>query len=589
MRAAGTRAASALWALTGALLFARAAPAQFGTAASGRYYRLEPPNSADRLFSSVRIDRVAPGHLAMPAPIEAVPTHVQLRALTGQILELPEAQRLYFTGIDAFGAVRLFELDLISRQAREVSPPGPIGPAYGLRLLAVADGSKLYVQWFASGALPETDIYDGVTLRWLGRTSEFRPDTRAVGFEHRAPWIWTFDDANHLVLVDSHSDRIVHTFSREGWFGPGRGEITDAWRDLILVRLDAGHDRYHVVDAISGEIGPGLDLADYRRAEPRLAAEGRLLVLVNAEPRPRSRYIGVETAVATGSGEIYDLRVGAKVAEFQLFVPPELPVSALGTESDPSLPGRLWVFAPHSREHFDREMPSCRGKAPRSDQIVAEVEVFWDPGEDARRYRYGLRVSPHSETAAGALAIRTDRSTVRARAPSGWGVDRIKGDRWVRWTNGLGPPEDDIAPGEQVSGFRFEAREDAHPGIAEYRIQAAHGLPRGCESDDRFLANSASGHTIAPERIETSDPKKLARRLEQLVVRACELDWIGKADCQALQQAAAVIVADETNRNAAIRRFEDGLVRTPVERVLSLTLADAASAVRDAISPKRSP
>ncbi|NIR43587.1 MAG: hypothetical protein GWN99_06770, partial [Gemmatimonadetes bacterium] len=52
-------------------------------------------------------------------------------------------------------------------------------PPYRVELLVSSRPAKIYARWFGPGYLPETHIYDGETLRWLERTSEFEPDERA--------------------------------------------------------------------------------------------------------------------------------------------------------------------------------------------------------------------------------------------------------------------------------------------------------------------------------------------------------------------------------------------------------------------------
>ncbi|HEY5658371.1 MAG TPA: hypothetical protein VIY27_11345, partial [Myxococcota bacterium] len=140
----------------------------FTDAATGQFYRVEPELTAGRTFSEVRIERVAPHALAPPAPVAPLRLPVPLVALTGQILELPRYQRLYLAGLDTRGAVHLLEIDLIGRGVREVAPRLGTGQAYALSALAAPDGSKLYLNWFTSGAMPATEIYDGASLVWLG-------------------------------------------------------------------------------------------------------------------------------------------------------------------------------------------------------------------------------------------------------------------------------------------------------------------------------------------------------------------------------------------------------------------------------------
>ncbi len=580
--------------LSGAVFFLAALAGLQGNAAAqfrdnstvGQFYRLEPPVTTQRYFDAVRIERVSPLSIAMPPPVEPVPLRVALSALTGQILELPERQRIYFTAVNAVGFLSLFEVDLLTREARQVLPQPDVGMPYAVHMLVAPDASKLYVQWFAPGFPLRTDIYDGQTLRWLGRTSEFRPDERAAGFEHRPPYMWTLDPANRPVLVDTGRDRIARVFDYQRWFGPVHGVIADAWRDLLLVRLEVGHDRYHVVDVVSGEIGPALDLADNRAAHPRLVLGGRALVLIDMERRPYRRDRSwSETAIATGSGAIYDLRAGPLLGEFRLALPYELPVSAVGTNTDPSVPGRLWVHVPGDAERFDLGRPACDRKSPRGDELTAQIEARWDAADDPLRYGYRVEVAASSGIAAGALAIKIGRETERTGAPDGWGVDLIKRDRWIRWTNGLGPADEDIAPGTVKVGFVVAAKADTRPGIAEYRIQAAIGLPRGCESDDRFLKNSVKGYTIGPVTVDTAIPRKLAQRLERLVKEACDIGWVEKGDCATLRSAASAVESTDADRTAAIDRFLQALADASLRNSAVIVLTDAALAVKGAIGP----
>jgi len=557
--------------------------------AVGQFYRLAPPLAAQSYFSAVQIERVSPLSMAMPAPVAPMPVHVTLAALTGQILELPERQRIYFTAANSGGTLSLFEIDLLTRESRPVLPQPDVGPAYAADMLAAPDGSRLYVQWFAPGYPPRTDIYDGYTLQWLGRTGEFRPDERAAGFDHRPPYMWTLDPANRTVLVDTNRDRVVHVYDHQRWFGPVHGVVADAWRDLLLVRLEVGHDRYQLVDVVSGEIGPPLDLEGYRTAQPRLAVGGRALVLIDMERRPYDagrRWS--ETAIAVGSGVIYDLRGGHKLDEFRLVVPFELPVSALGTNTDLSIPGRLWVHVPGDDQRFDLGWPACNWKSPPGDDLSARIEVHWSAAEQPLRYHYAVRVAAASDAAVGAIAVRLGSETERTGAPDGWGVDLIKRDRWVRWTNGLGPPDQDIAPGMARGGFVVAAKPDTRPGIAEYRIQSAIGLARGCESEDRFLDNSRKGYTIAPETVETAVPRKLAGRLERLVKKACDIGWVGDESCRALRSAAGAVESADTGRALAVDDFLQTLATSVLnDSSATIVLSDAALAVADPLGTSR--
>ncbi|NIR43586.1 MAG: hypothetical protein GWN99_06765, partial [Gemmatimonadetes bacterium] len=94
-------------ALTLICLSATAAPAQFeAERAIGKFYSIELPRFAQRSSFGVRVERLAPGSLAMPAPLDVIPVAVPVAALTGQISELPERGRIYFTVYDAAGSVR---------------------------------------------------------------------------------------------------------------------------------------------------------------------------------------------------------------------------------------------------------------------------------------------------------------------------------------------------------------------------------------------------------------------------------------------------------------------------------------------------
>ena len=563
------------------------ANAQFGEGkAVGQFYRVEPPLSVDRSFFGVRVERVAPNSLAMPPPLDVIPVGVPIRALTGQITELPQRGRIYFTILDSAGALRLIELDLIRREARVVSPPAGAPMPYAAQLLVTSSGSKLYVQWFGPGYIPETYIYDGFSLALLGRTSQFLPDERAAGFEARDPYLWTLDFSNRPVLVDAQRDRVETAFDYQRWFGQVRAVVSDAWRDVLLYRLDVGRDRYQLVDVRSGEVGPPLDLEGYGSVQPRLAQSGRLLVLIDMERRPlrnATRY--AETAIALGGGTIYDLRARRRAGEFRLVVPYDLPVSALGTTDDPGLPGRLWVHASGDAQRIDFDMPGCARGTGGGDRLDARLEASWDASEDPGLYRYGVRVADDSEGAVGALAIEAGRLTDRSGAPEGWGMDLIKRESWIRWTNALGPADEDVAPGEAKGGFVISAERDTRPGIAEYRIQAAIGLPRGCESDSRFLKNSLRGYTIAPERVDTIDPRKRAQRLERLVRKACEISWVDPAGCEALRPLAREIVESRSGRAANLERFLDAVASIRMETTASTVLRDAARSIKQILDP----
>jgi hypothetical protein len=547
--------------------------------AVGQYYSVAPPLTAERVFDAVLVERVAPHSLAFPTPFEPMRIPGPVAALTGQIIELPERQRLYFTAADARGALRLIEIDLLTRESRELLPEPGIGVPYAVHMLPAPDASKLYVQWFAAGMIPRTDIYDGATLRWLGHVSEFRPDERAVGFEHQAPFMWTLDLANRPVLVDTHRDRAVRSFDLERTFGPVHGVIADAWGDLLLARLEVGHDRYHIVDTLSGEIGPALDLDGYRHAQPRLALGGRLLVLIDMERRPpRRAQSWRETAVATGSGVVYDLQSGQRLEEFSLIVPHEFPVSAVGTTPDPGLANRLWIHVPGDDERLDFSLPACGRDAPRNDGLAATVAVIWD-GDNPNRYRYRVTVAESSDQSVGALAINAGRETDRNGKPDGWGVDLIEDDRWVRWTNGLGPAAEDVTPGTVRGSFVIAANQGTRPGVGEFRLQAAAGLPRGCQSDGRFLQNSLRGYTVTPEVVKAATPTSLAERLERLVERVCDVGWIAAADCSSLRDSAETVSAQK-DRASAVQQFLTALAASTVTNDgANMVLTDAAMAV----------
>jgi len=573
---------SFILAVTIALAVAPPAAGQYwpGNSAVGQYYAIQPPQPGEPSFNTVQVERVAPHSLAFPPPITPLRLPATLRALTGQVIEVLERQHLYFTGIDVAGALRLFEIDLVAREVREIAPQPGTGIPYAVQLLVSPDADKVYVQWFSSGALSGTDIYDGTSLYWLGQTSAFRPDERAVGFEHQDPYMWTLDPRDRPVLIDTQRDRIVRVFDYQRLFGPTYGAVSDAWRDLLLVRLEVGHDRYRVVDTVSGEIGPALDLDGYRQAQPRFALAGRILVLIDMERRPLSRAQSWrETAIATGGGALYNLRTGEHLGDFNLIVPPEFPVSAVGTTADPGLPGRLWLHVPGDDERLDFPLASCSRKSPAGDDVRASIEPAWETAEPLR-YSYRLRVDEDSDEAVAAVAVQAGRETTNTGTPDGWGLDLIEGDRWIRWMNGLGPASENVAVGASRGGFVITTKPGSRPGIGEYRIQAAIGLPRGCESDRRFLENSLQGYTVVPESIGLASPSEAARRLARLTERSCEIGWIPASRCDDLRGLAAATMSEAGDRATGVRAFLAALATAGLTSVdAGIVLTDAASAV----------
>lgn len=551
----------------------------FGPAAVGSYYTVEPADPAEPLIQELRVERTAPPVLAVPGPVSPIAIRAGLRTLTGQILELPDLQRLYVVGLDAGGRARLIELDLTAQQSREVPPPPGAAPALAVRALVAPDGSKLYVQWLTGIPRPETDIYDGNFLSWLGSTRDFPVADRAARFESRAPYLWTFDYDGSLLQIDTGRDRVVRAFDPRT-LGNGAAEVPDAWRDFALVRLDAGHDRYRVVDVGSGEVGPPLDLDGYRHAIGRLALAARFMALAEVERAGIDRYLGRELYTATGSGTIYDLRGAGPVTDFHLVLAVNLPERGLAVESDPSVAGRLWIYGPGDRQHFDLGVPACDGKPPTGKGVRPEVRVTWRP-DDPHRYAYALALSPGDTTSAWALALQIGEAADSALPPTGWGVDRLdKG--WIRWTNGLGPADQNVAPGDSLAGFQVRARDRARPGFVNYRVQAATGLPRGCESDESFVKNSAAGRAIGPERIP-SDARGRAKRLVEMVDAACELGRAPASACATLRDAAQS-VATARDRAAPLDRMETALKGAVIpDSVVARILADATASVREAL------
>jgi hypothetical protein len=557
-----------------------------GDRAIGQYYSIEQPQFADRSFFGVRIERLAPGSLAMPPPLDVVPVRVAMRAFTGQIIELPQRGRVYFTVLDEGGALRLVEVDLIRRESRVVDPPPGYPIPVGVQMLVTPRLTKLYVQWFGPGYLPETHIYDAESLAWLGRTIQFFPDERTAGFVARDPYLWTVDAAGRPVLIDAQRDVVETSFDYQRWFGTVPAVVSDAWRDVLLYRIDVGHDRYQLVDVRSGEIGPPLDLEGYGMVQPRLALDGRVLVLIDIERRPwRSAGSYAETAVALGGGALYDLRDGGRAGDFQLVVPYDLPAFAVGTTADPGIPGRLWIHGPRDDERLDLGLPSCQRSNRGGDEVDARLVARWDGPHDPYVYRYRLAVSEASERAAGAVAIELGRDTQRSGAPGGWGMDLIKRERWLRWMNGLGPAEEDAAPGSILDGFVVSAGRDTRPGIVESRVQAALGLPRGCESDDRFLDNSRSGWTLGPEEVNTIDPKKRAERLQRLTKQACEIGWVDGGDCPRLLSLAERLVDERSQRATVLQNFRNALADARLGDEASVVLGDAAQSIQEIIDP----
>ncbi|HSG82488.1 MAG TPA: hypothetical protein VLC48_09565 [Gemmatimonadota bacterium] len=561
--------------------------AQFGVdRAIGQYYSIEQPQFVDRSFFAVRIERTAPGSLAMPPPLDVVPVRVAMRAFTGQVTELPQRGRVYFTVVDEGGALRLVEVDLIRRDSRVIDPPPGYPIPLGVQMLVTPRLSKLYVQWFGPGYLPETHIYDAESLAWLGRTLQFFPDERAAGFEARDPYLWTVDAAGRPVLIDTQRDVVETSFDHQRWFGPVPAVVSDAWRDVLLYRIDVGHDRYQLVDVRSGEIGPPLDLEGYGMVQPRLAMDSRLLVLIDIERRPwRTAGSYAETAVALGGGIIYALRDGSRAGDFHLAVPYDLPAASLGTTDDPGIPGRLWIHGPRDDERIDLGLPGCQRSSRGGDDIEARLVARWDGPHDPYIYRYRLAVAEGSGRAAGAVAIKAGRQTQRSGAPDGWGMDLINREQWLRWSNGLGPAEEDVAPGTVLDGYVLSADRETRPGIVEFRIQAALGLPRGCESDDRFLDNSRTGWTVAPERLDTIDPKRRAERLERLTKQACEIGWVEAGDCPRLESLAHRLVDARSERAANLESFRSALAEARLSSEAAVVLGDAALSIQEILVP----
>ncbi len=196
-----------------------------------------------------------------------------------------------------------------------------------------------------------------------------------------------------------------------------------------------------------------------------------------------------------------------------------------------------------------------------------------------------MTVADSSEQSVGALAINAGRETDLTGKPDGWGVDLIKGDRWVRWTNGLGPAAEDVQPGTVRGSFVISANQGTRPGIGEFRVQAAMRLPRGCQSDDRFLENSLRGYTVTPELVESAVPTRLAERLERLVDQVCDFGWIAAPDCTPLRDSAATVSAQK-DRASAVQQFLAALAASTVTNDgANMVLTDAAMAVLAAPVP----
>lgn len=555
------------------------------TRALGTFYRLEEPDPFVRSLAAVRIERFAPPALAPPGPIEPIGLPRALRSLTDLVLELPDRQVLFFAGVDGRGFTRLVEIDLIRREAREVVPSQYAGAPYAVRARIAPDGSKLYVQWLGPGGLePHTDIYDGALLSWIGRTAEFQADLRALEFEHRPPYLWTFDYRDRLVLVDTDRDRVVRTVDPRAPLGSVQGEVVDAWRDLLLVRESI--DRYRVVDVGSGEVGPTRAVTAGPRDLARLVGGGRFLIHLEVDRRVTRHYPGRPTATVTGNGSIHDIRSGDPVGEFHLALAPDVPHWALGTEPDPTTGSRLWVYGPGDRQRFELKVPPCDGRAPPRAEVRPVVDASWNA--ERSRYRYSLTLDGSDR--GWAFALEAGLAVQSARRPDGWGTDRIDGDRWIRWTNGLGPPDENIGPAPKV--FVVEAKPETRPGLVEARVQAEIGLARGCERGDRFLENSTRAWTIGPERVPR-EADELAGRLQTLTGQVCDLDWLDGTVCTALRDAAdaarrALNDGRAAEAMATLEAFQSALEGAGGPTSVIRLLEDAAAAVTES-RPRSSP
>lgn len=555
---------------------------QTRTGTIGRYYRFGAPDAFERTITAVRVERFAPHTLAGPAPIAPVPLPVRLQAFTEPVIELPEAGRAFVAATDTRGVARFLEIDLVRRQAREVEPSRFAGPGPALRALVAPDGSKVYVQWLGPRIDPPTDIYDGALLRWLDRTVEFRADLRALEYEHRRPWLWTFDPQDRLVLVDTRTDRIVRRIDPALQIGDERAVVVDAWRDLLLVRQAGTPARFRVLDSVSGEIGPPLEVAEEGPGIGRLTGNGRFLAWLRVDRRIPRRFSGPPLHTVTGDGALYDLRAQEAAAGFHLALPPGVPARALGTEPDPLVPGRLRVYGPGDRQDFDLGVPRCDDAGADGEPIRASVSMVREREGSGTRYAYRLSVSPESPSGAGAFAVQVG-GAARGRRATGWGLDRLEEGSWVRWLNGLGPDTEDVPPGGSAH-FHLEAEPGTYPGTVRYRVRPAPLPPRGCEREDRFLERGLAGWTIGPERL----PEAAARRIERLadlVERACRLNWIEPEHCDPLT-AAAEAIARDGDRAAAVTAFSGAVRDRLPENETRRMLIEAAEAV--AVTPEGS-
>ncbi len=81
----------------------------------------------------------------------------------------------------------------------------------------------------------------------------------------------------------------------------------------------------------------------------------------------------------------------------------------------------------------------------------------------------------------------------------------------------------------------------------------------------------------------TDDPRKLARRLGELVERACELGWVSAPDCPGLVAAAEALESRQSERAAAIERFRAALSAAQANGPAAALLDDALAAVESAV------